>query len=102
MIKRIVKLTFEEDKIEDFLKSFDENKKNIAAFDGCLHLELLRCSSPSNIFFTYSFWESESQLNAYRNSDLFKTVWAKTKILFADKPEAWSINFSDSVKTYLL
>ena len=29
-------------------------------------------------------------LNNYRNSELFKDVWSKTKILFNKKPEAWS------------
>jgi hypothetical protein len=29
-------------------------------------------------------------LENYRNSDLFKGVWAETKIKFSDRPEAWS------------
>ena len=31
-------------------------------------------------------------LENYRNSALFKNVWAKTKVLFNDKPQAWSVN----------
>jgi hypothetical protein len=30
-------------------------------------------------------------LNAYRNSELFAGVWGRTKVLFAEKAEAWSL-----------
>lgn len=91
MIKRIVKMTFQEEKIPDFLKNFNEVKDKIRAKEGCHHLELWRATKPSNVLFTYSYWETEAHLNAYRHSDLFRNVWAKTKILFADKPQAWSV-----------
>jgi heme-degrading monooxygenase HmoA len=58
---------------------------------GCNHLELLNDIKTSNIFFTYSYWDSENDLNNYRDSELFKEVWSKTKVLFNDKPEAWSV-----------
>ena len=91
MIKRIVKMTFHEDKVDDFLNIFLSKKKLIRDSPGCLHLELLRDIKDTNIFFTYSFWEQESDLHAYRYSDLFKKTWADTKVLFADKPAAWSV-----------
>ncbi|MFT5673230.1 MAG: hypothetical protein ACI9JT_001876, partial [Polaribacter sp.] len=31
-------------------------------------------------------------LENYRNTDLFKDVWAKTKVFFNDKPLAWSVD----------
>ena len=62
----------------------------IRAMKGCLHLELLQDAKNPTIFFTLSHWDTEGSLNHYRHSDLFKTTWAKTKILFADKPEAWT------------
>jgi heme-degrading monooxygenase HmoA len=48
-------------------------------------------NNPS-IFFTYSFWETEQDLENYRQSALFDDVWTFTKKLFNDKPEAWSVN----------
>jgi len=51
---------------------------------------MLQDLNQKNVFFTYSWWNSEGDLNAYRNSDLFKGVWVKTKLLFNDKPLAWS------------
>ena len=90
MIKRIVKLTFQKEKIPEFLTIFEESKQYIRQSEGCLRLELLRCANPDNVFFTYSFWENEKALNQYRYSEGFRQTWEKTKILFSDKPEAWS------------
>ncbi|NLP56632.1 putative quinol monooxygenase [Lutibacter sp. B1] len=92
MFIRIVKMSFDNSKIETFLKNFNSNKTKIRNFEGCRLLELYKDKNNSSIFFTYSYWESETHLEAYRNSDLFKTVWAKTKVLFNDKPQAWSVD----------
>ena len=91
MIKRIVKMTFREEETETFLDIFDRSSARIRAFEGCLHLELWRCKDPDNIFFTYSYWTDEAALDAYRNSDLFRETWRKTKALFAAPPEAGSV-----------
>ena len=92
MLVRIVKMSFEPSKIEEFLANFEANKLKIRNFDGCDFLELYRDQNHTNIFFTYSYWNSEADLNTYRHSDLFKSVWAKTKPLFNAKPEAWSVD----------
>ncbi|SFS29710.1 putative quinol monooxygenase [Lutibacter maritimus] len=97
MFVRIVKLTFETTNIETFLTNFNDNKNNIRNFEGCRLLELYRDKNNTNIFFSYSYWDSEKHLNNYRNSELFKTVWAKTKVLFSDKPEAWSVDKLESL-----
>jgi hypothetical protein len=92
MIKRIVKMTFQADKIEIFKVLFEARKEQIRGFNGCEYLELLQNVNQPNVFFTYSFWNSETDLNAYRDSELFKDTWAKTKVLFDEKPEAWSVD----------
>lgn len=91
MLKRIVKLTFHHENVDKFLTVFNTKKQFIRNVKGCQHLELLRCTDKSNIFFTYSYWDSEDDLNNYRHSELFKNTWAKTKVLFSEKPEAWSV-----------
>ncbi|NNC82385.1 MAG: antibiotic biosynthesis monooxygenase [Flavobacteriales bacterium] len=93
MIRRIVKMTFREEHIEDFERLFAEHKDHIRSFNGCLHLELWQDRSDSRIFFTYSHWQTEVHLEAYRHSALFKQVWARTKVLFDERPEAWSVDF---------
>ena len=92
MIKRFVKLTFEPDKVNDFLDIFEASKKLIRASEGCRHLELLQDTKQTHIFFTLSYWDDADALEKYRRSDLFIATWAKTKILFSDKAEAWSVN----------
>jgi quinol monooxygenase YgiN len=91
MFVRIVKMSFAEENIKTFLANFEENKNTIRNFKGCRFLELYRDKQNTNIFFTYSYWETETGLENYRNSNLFKGVWAKTKALFNAKPEAWSM-----------
>ncbi|TDU40296.1 hypothetical protein BXY82_2343 [Gelidibacter sediminis] len=92
MFVRIVKMSFEPSKIDAFLAYFATKKELIRGFEGCRFLELYRDKTNANIFFTYSYWEKESDLENYRQSELFKNVWATTKKMFNDKAEAWSVN----------
>jgi quinol monooxygenase YgiN len=91
MIKRIVKLTFQPALLPDFMAIFEESKDKIRAFEGNLHLELLRDVAQQNVLFTLSYWEDEAALERYRQSELFQATWARTKVLFADKPAAWTL-----------
>ena len=90
MLIRIVRMTFQKDRVVDFLENFEQNKAKIRSFTGCHHLELWQDENEENIFMTHSHWDSEESLNQYRDSELFKTVWAYTKQLFAEKPQAFS------------
>lgn len=92
MFVRIVKMSFDPDKIEEFLNNFHQNKEKIRDSKGCSFLELYQDKNKKNVYFTYSYWETEQDLEIYRNSDLFKNIWTKTKILFNKKPEAWSVD----------
>ena len=91
MIIRIVKMTFMPEKVNEFLEIFNSSKQRIRNFEGCSHLELLNDINSPNIFFTYSYWQSETHLNNYRDSELFGSVWKRTKPLFSAKTEAWSV-----------
>ncbi len=91
MITRIVKLTFRSEAVTDFIGVFEESKSKIRAFEGCHHLELLRDLEQQHVFFTLSLWEDEAALNRYRQSELFYATWKRTKVLFADRAEAWSL-----------
>jgi len=98
MLVRIVKMSFEMDNIEKFLSIFEDSKQYIRDFDGCEFLELYRDKNQTNMFFTYSYWNSEADLENYRHSELFKAVWSKTKVLFNAKPEAWSVDKLESLE----
>jgi (4S)-4-hydroxy-5-phosphonooxypentane-2,3-dione isomerase len=92
MFVRIVKMVFLEDKVGDFLLNFNNVKEQIRNVPGCRFLELYRDKDNPQVFFTYSYWEREEDLENYRASALFKSVWADTKPLFAEKAEAWSVD----------
>jgi len=85
-------LTFQPEMVDDFIQIFEGSKDRIRGFEGCEHLKLFREKSEGTVFFTYSIWQSEEALNNYRHSELFQTTWAATKVLFADKPEAWTVD----------
>jgi quinol monooxygenase YgiN len=91
MITRLVKLTIEPNKVEEFQRLFVANKEQIAAFEGCLHLEILNDVNHPNVYFTYSKWQNVDAIENYRQSDLFNGIWSQVKPLFIAKPEAWSL-----------
>lgn len=91
MIIRVVQMKFREEETAAFQELFQARKDKIRHFDGCLHLELWQDAKDTAIFFTYSHWESENHLNHYRFSEFFKDTWGRTRALFAEPPQAWSL-----------
>ena len=92
MFIRIVKMSFHEENIPKFMENFNLIKEKIRNSPGNRYLELYQDKDNPEIFFTYSFWETEEDLENYRKSALFDEVWTFTKNLFNDKPEAWSVD----------
>lgn len=92
MFVRIVKMSFHKENIPKFLENFNLIKEKIRNAPGNRLLELYQDKQNPEIFFTYSYWETENDLENYRNSELFYDVWQFTKKLFKDKPEAWSMD----------
>ena len=97
MISRIVRMQFRAGEREAFLDIFKAAKHPIRKFRGCQHLRLYNEAGHPEVFFTYSIWTSAAHLDAYRNSELFRTTWAKTRALFAAKAEAWSVEEVETV-----
>ena len=85
-------MEFAEENISSFLDNFETVKEKIRNFPGCLFLELYRDNNDETIFFTYSKWQDDIDLENYRNSQLFKEVWATTKAMFRSKAQAWSVD----------
>ncbi|MDG1148435.1 MAG: antibiotic biosynthesis monooxygenase [Crocinitomicaceae bacterium] len=92
MITRIVKLEFNVDKVDDFLRFFDTVKHVVNEFPGCHGMKLYQDTNKPWIIITYSHWESQEHLNDYRNSEEFGSIWPKIKPWFSNKPEAWSVS----------
>lgn len=90
MITRLVKMNFRPESIQEFIQLFESVREDIKASPGCLQLDLLQDKNHKEVFFTYSLWSGEYDLNTYRESPLFKKTWSETKMLFNAKPEAWT------------
>jgi len=91
MLLRTVRMTLRPDRVENFLADiFQPSAPLIRATLGCRHLELWRDLRHTNILTTFSHWDDEAALEAYRASELFKSTWARTTPLFAAPPVAHS------------
>ena len=90
MLLRTVRMTFRPDRLADFLDLFRDARPRIAAAPGCRHLELWEDARFPNVLTTFSHWDSEAALDAYRESALFRETWARTTPLFAAAPVAHS------------
>jgi quinol monooxygenase YgiN len=88
---RIVKLTFKLEHIQDFFDFIAPYREKINAVEGCHGVQMLHDKFNPNLIFTYSNWDREESLEAYRQSELFQHVWSTVKVWFGDKPEAWSL-----------
>lgn len=83
-------MTIAPESLETFLDIFREAEPRIRASDGCLHLELWQDLRYPSVVTTYSRWQSEAHLEAYRQSPFFRETWEKTRQLFAAPPFAAS------------
>lgn len=92
MIARIVKMTFQHEKLDQFLEMFENKKAQIRGFEGCTHLQLLKNTEKPNVIYTFSNWLNEQHLEKYRNSALFKETWIETKSYFLEKAEAYTLD----------
>ncbi|MHC5202278.1 putative quinol monooxygenase [Myroides sp. LJL119] len=92
MFVRIVKLTFKQDKVEDFITYFNEIKSVVRQQPGCSFLELYQDKDRNNVFFTYSYWDTQVSLDAYRDSQTFSQIWPYVKQMFSEKAQAWSVD----------
>lgn len=92
MITRLVKLSLQPEKAKEFESIFYQTQSLIESFDGCHKTNLFKVSGTQSQYFTISYWESEMDLNNYRDSTLFKNVWAQVKPLFSEKAQAYTLN----------
>lgn len=90
MLLRTVRMTFDPSRVEAFLALFAEARPKILAQPGCRHLELWQDARFPNVLTTFSRWDDDDALQAYRHSDLFRGTWKRTTPMFAAAPVARS------------
>lgn len=98
MILRIVRMEFSAETLPLFTELFDQHKNAIRKVNGCQHLALHQDAQKPYVRYTYSYWDSQKELDAYRHSKLFGLVWPKTKQLFAAPPQAFSLLHLENVE----
>lgn len=91
MITRLVKMELNDEFTIQFPLFFKNLKSKIEAFEGCLEVSLQQDIHQKNTFFTISKWNSETDLNNYRDSELFIETWKTVKPNFTEKAVAWSL-----------
>jgi (4S)-4-hydroxy-5-phosphonooxypentane-2,3-dione isomerase len=90
MMIRLVKMTVPPGRAEEFERLYATVRERVLSAPGCRKLELYRDLRDSGIFFTWSLWDDEPALEAYRKSEIYRSVWPKLKAFFSSKAEAWS------------
>ena len=90
MIVRWVHMHFRPEEVDRFIGVFDQSREAIRTSPGCLSLRLLQDPTDPSSIQTLSTWEKAEDLERYRQSRLFEDTWAKTKVLFDQKPRAYS------------
>jgi len=91
-ITRIVKMTFRIEKSDDFENYFLTIKDQVVGQPGCYGVKLFKEKEETGIFFTYSHWDSENDLNNYRQTEIFGKIWPTVKRWFASKAEVWTVD----------
>lgn len=91
MITRFVKMHFKPEFKKEFIILFYQSVEEIQKFEGCLDVVLLEDIDNVNSVCTLSHWVDISSLDNYRQSDFFKFTWNKTKSMFSQKAQAWSL-----------
>lgn len=82
---------FTEAGVEEFLQIFSAHKDAIRNFPGCTHLQLLKDPYDPQCYTTLSHWNRLEDLENYRNSELFGSVWGRVKTLFSERTQAFTL-----------
>ena len=82
----------QEKEVDTFKSYFQTVCEIIRHQPGCQLLQAWQDINDPRIFFTYSVWDSENDLEVYRNSAFFLQFWKTVKPWFSDKAEVWSFN----------
>ncbi|NOZ46012.1 MAG: antibiotic biosynthesis monooxygenase [Chlorobi bacterium] len=91
MITRIVKMSIKKDKVADFIKYFEIFNEKIKKFDGCEHHDFLEDKNAQNIFFTYTTWKTERQIERYRRSETHRLHKEKMQEFYNKEDTAWTV-----------
>lgn len=81
-----------EEEAETFKSYFATVCDIIRSQEGCNSLQAWQDIHQPAVFFTYSIWNGEEDLNRYRDSAFFLKFWKTVKPWFAAKAEVWTFD----------
>ncbi len=92
MVIRLVRMRFRSEEVERFLALYDRAYPVIVKQPGCHSVQLVREVNDPTAFATWSVWNDEASLDAYRRSAFFRnfSFWPEVKALFRLPAEAVS------------
>ena len=93
----MVRLTFSPETVDAFDALYTQFEQHIQARPGCRMVRAMKVPGHPCQRATLSFWETQEDLDTYRQSTLFGEVWPATKALFAAPPEAQSYELAGDV-----
>ncbi len=88
---RVVLLKFHSDQVKDALDKLNSIAPKVRAQRGCKFLEISQGFHDKSEIITYSYWESQNDLNVYRQSDFFRAFWKDIRVNFQEPARAWSV-----------
>jgi quinol monooxygenase YgiN len=90
MLIRLVRMWFEPDNVDEFLRLYHAAHPTISSQPGCFGVRLVRQIDDPASFATWSRWESAAALDAYRTGPFFRAFWPQVRALFRVPAEAVS------------
>ena len=92
MIKRIVRLTVKDaaakEAFQEIYRSRNPYKNGVP---GCREVKVMQDVNDDDVYYTVSIWDSNDDLEAYRNSDYFAKTWPMVKAQLSKRAEAFSM-----------
>ncbi len=98
MVQRIVRLEFDPAKVAEFKQLFADVRDKVRTFAGCRAMALYQDEESASVLYTVSDWDSADALEAYRHSELFASTWARMRVLFNGRPQAFTIKLLERVE----
>lgn len=95
MLIRLVRMQFRPQDVATFLALYEHVEPIIAAQPGCRSVQLVRQIDDPAAFATWSVWDDQIALDAYRRSDFFRGFWPEVRALFRAPAEAVSFEQVD-------
>lgn len=86
MITRLVETGIRPEMVDAFIDLYMHARPTILAQPGCPRVELVPAIDQPTLFATWSVWDHESALDAYRTGAFFRDFWPGVRVLFRNPP----------------